>query len=113
MTKTSKITAFRRALETSRCRRRREREKLNPCKVRCWSYARAPREVVSIEVDRRGARLVLPWNSVPGEHVRVSLANAFGEYQTTRARVVWTQRLPNSTKVIAGLCFDEEIQLAA
>lgn len=113
LNKTTNIYTFRRTLEASRCRRRREREKLTPSKVRCWSYAESPTEVTSIEVDRRGARLILPWNTVPGEHVRISLANDMGEYQTTRARVVWTQRLPNSMKVIAGLCFDEEIQLAA
>ena len=113
MKKTRKITDLRQALEASRCRRRREREKLNPTKVRCWSHVESPTEVVCIEVDRRGGRLVLPWHSVPGEHVRVSICNHLGEYCTTRARVVWTQNLPNSSKVIAGLCFDYEVQLAA
>ena len=106
------LISFRKALKASRCRRRREREKLTPHQITCWKHTESPAEVTSIEIDRRGARLVLPWNSVPGEHIRVSLSNQLGEHSTTRARIVWTQKVGNSS-VIAGLAFDNEVTLVA
>jgi len=110
-TKRNKMT-FRKAYEASRCRRRRLRERLCPESIKAWSHHEGPVEVKSIEIDRRGARLILPWNSVAGEHIRVSLSDELGQFHTTRARIVWTQPLPNSTRVIAGLAFDSEVTLA-
>lgn len=112
MSNTTNLISFRKAFNAARCRRRREREKLNPRQVTCWKHTEAPAVVTSIEVDRRGARLVLPWDTVAGEHVRVSICDSLGQYTTTRARIAWTQKLSNST-VVAGLAFDEEVTLAA
>lgn len=100
------------AYDASRCRRRRDRTPLQPSAIKCWSNYDSPAEVTSIEIDTRGARLLLPWESAPGETIQVSLANEVGEYRTTKARVVWTRKLENSSRVIAGLCFNEEVQLA-
>ena len=108
----NKIT-FRRAYEAQRCRRRRRREKLEPTAVKAWSAAETPSSVSVIEVDRRGARVVLPWDSAAGEFISVSLANHIGEYRTTKARVAWSQTLPNTTSVVVGLAFEEEVVLAA
>jgi PilZ domain len=107
------MSTFRKAYEANRCRRRRIRERISPQTIKAWSREAKPTEVKSIEIDRRGARLVLPFDSVPGEHIRVSLANSLGQYHTTRARIVWTQKLPNSTHVIAGLAFDTIVTQAA
>lgn len=101
------------AFEAYCCRRRRERTQLSPSAITCWTHGERPISVKSIEIDTRGARLLLPWDSAPGERVNVSLANEVGEYRTTEARIVWIQPLDNSTRVIAGVCFDEEIRLAA
>lgn len=108
----NKIT-FRRAYEAARCRRRRRREKLEPTAVKAWNQAEVPSSVSVIEVDRRGARMVLPWESQAGEFISVSLADEVGHYRTTKARIAWTQPLPNTSKVVVGLAFEDEVVLAA
>jgi len=108
---TNRKISFKATYEASRCRRRRDRQTISPSAITCWSEYDAPTRVTSIEIDSRGARLLLPWESAPGENIKVSLANEMGEYRTTTARVVWTQPLQNSTRVIAGLCFEEEVRL--
>ena len=110
-TTTKKTISFKAAYEASQCRRRRERTTIIPSQIKAWSQFDAPAQVTSIEIDTRGARLLLPWGSSPGETIKVSVANELGEYRTTNARVVWTQPLENSTRVIAGLCFEEEVRL--
>lgn len=113
MTKRRNRLSIKEAYEASRCRRKRDRQKLNPSAITCWGAEQAPTAVTSIEIDSCGARLLLPWNSVPGENIQVSLADELGQHRTTRARVVWTRPLENSSRVIAGLAFQEELSLAA
>lgn len=108
-----KKTSIKDAYEASRCRRRRDRQHLTPTVITCWNGYERPTTVTSIEIDTRGARLLLPFETNPGEKIQVSMSNEIGEYRTTEARIVWTQPLQNSTRVIAGLCFDEEVKLAA
>jgi hypothetical protein len=106
-----KRTSIKAAYEATSCRRRRDRTTINPSAIRAWSEYDAPTSVTSIEIDTRGARLLLPWESTPGETINVAVANEMGEYRTTAARVVWTRPLQNSTRVIAGICFEEEVRL--
>lgn len=96
---------------TYRCRRTTERKTISPASITCWASQRQASNVSAIEIDTRGARLILPWETTRGEHIRVSVKNELGQYQTTRARVAWTQELPRTAKVVAGLAFDEEINL--
>lgn len=87
------------------CRRDGERARFEPASVLCWTDGYRPSEINAIEVDGRGARVLLPWDSQEGEFVCVSLADELGQFQTRSAVVVWTRPLQNSTKVIAGLAF--------
>lgn len=87
------------------CRRYSVREKLCPSSVTCWSRFDAPIKVAAIEADTQGARLMLPWSVAPGEEITVSLADDLGFYQTHTARVVWTQALPTTGRVVAGVAF--------
>lgn len=107
-----KRVSIRATYEASRCRRRRDRTPISPTAIKAWSQYDAPTEVASIEIDTRGARLLLPWESTVGETIKVSVANEMGEYRTTPARIVWTQPLKNSSRVIAGICFEEEVRLS-
>lgn len=109
-TSNRKRISIKAAYEASRCRRGR-RVSINPSSIKAWSQYDAPTDVTSIEIDTRGARLLLPWESSVGETINVSVANELGEYRTTPARVVWTRRLESSTRVIAGLSFEEEVRL--
>ncbi|HIB64666.1 MAG TPA: hypothetical protein EYO33_06050 [Phycisphaerales bacterium] len=65
-----------------------------------------------IEADRYGARLMLPWNVQAGETIIVSIADQVGQYHTQKARVAWTEKLRLGGKVICGVEFAEELQLA-
>lgn len=94
------------------CRRDRPRFKVVPSRVACWSPCDEVETVSAIEADSRGARLMLPWNVQPGEELTVSVGDDLGHYQTQHAYVVWTQRLEVSGRVIAGVCFEEELSIA-
>lgn len=87
------------------CRRDGLREKLHPTSITCWSEYDSPTKVAAIEADSKGARLMLPWPVAPGEEITVSLADELGLYQTHTARVVWTQPLPITGRVVAGVAF--------
>ncbi len=90
------------------CRRDGTREKLCPASVTCWSEYDAPTKVAAIEADSKGARLMLPWPVAPGEQITVSLADELGLYQTHIARVVWTQSLQTTGRVVAGVAFHDQ-----
>ncbi len=90
------------------CRRDGVREKLAPVSITCWSQFDAPTKVAAIEADSKGARLMLPWSVSPGENITVSLADELGQYQTHIARVVWTQPLQLTGRVVAGVAFSCE-----
>jgi antitoxin component of MazEF toxin-antitoxin module len=96
----------------SACRRLRDRSKIVPSHVTCWSSCDEVRSVAAIEADTLGARLMLPWNVQTGESIVVSLANEVGLYQTQTARVAWTERLELTGRVIAGVEFQEELKIA-
>lgn len=94
------------------CRRDRQREKLRPISVTCWSPFDAPARAAAIEADSKGARLMMPWHVSPGETVTVALGDEVGHYRTQRARVVWTQTLELTGKVVAGLAFEDDLPIA-
>lgn len=96
----------------SACRRTIDRAKFRPSHITCWSEVDRVQTVSAIEADSRGARLMLPWNVQTGERIVVSVANEVGLYQTQLARVAWTERLELTGKVIAGVEFSEELQVA-
>lgn len=108
-----KETLFEKTHRVSSCRRSSGRRKLNHSKIVCWNRLNAPKNVAAIELDSKGARVVLPWYASASEYVQISIADQLGHHQTVEARVVWTQLLPNSSNTICGLAFDEEVQLAA
>lgn len=87
------------------CRRAESRQQLDPVAVTCWGDDGAPALASSIELDERGARLVLPWYTEPGEFVRVSLKDELGQCETRAAHIVWTRTLEGSGKVVAGVAF--------
>lgn len=64
-------------------------------------------------MDVKGGRIVLPWTAVAGEWIHISIEDKLGYFRTTSARIVWSQRLPNTSRVIVGICFLEEMSLAA
>ena len=80
--------------------------------VACWSSCDPVQSVSAIEADRYGARLMLPWNVQAGETIIVSIADQVGQYHTQKARVAWTEKLRLGGKVICGVEFAEELQLA-
>lgn len=88
------------------CRRDNLREKLRPASVTCWSAYDAPARAAAIEADTKGARLMLPWHVNAGEVISVALGNEVGMFETRKARVVWTQVLELTGKVVAGVAFD-------
>ncbi len=90
------------------CRRVTRRQKLRPTSVTCWSIYDAPAKAAVIEADVKGARVMLPWNVMPGETISISLGNEVGLFQTRTAQVVWTQPLEVTGKVVAGIAFDYE-----
>ena len=90
------------------CRREGVREKLVPVSITCWSNHDVPTKVAAIEADSKGARLMLPWAVSPGESITVCLADELGQYQTHTARVVWTQSLQVTGRVVAGVAFCSE-----
>ena len=55
---------------------------------------------------------MLPWNVQAGETIIVSIADQVGQYHTQKARVAWTEKLRLGGKVICGVEFAEELQLA-
>lgn len=88
------------------------RQKIQPAAITCWSHVDRPSQVPVIEADVRGARLMLPWDVAPGQQIAVSVGNAVGLYETRRARIVWTQKLETTGRVIAGVAFDYELPVA-
>jgi hypothetical protein len=94
------------------CRREGSREKFRPASITAWSAYDAPVRVAAIEADCKGARLMLPWPVQTGERICVSLGNEVGLFETRNARVVWTQTLQVTGKVVAGVAFDSEAHLA-
>jgi hypothetical protein len=80
--------------------------------VTCWSVYDAPTRAAAIEADSKGARLMLPWPVSPGETISVALGNEVGMFETRNARVVWTQTLELTGKVVAGVAFDAELAIA-
>ena len=110
---TRKLTPIKKVLETSRCRREQRRQQICPSSVTCWKGHQNPVNVSVIEMDTRGGRVVLPWVAVAGEWIHISIQDKMGYFRTTSARVVWSQRLPNTSRVIVGLCFLEEVIAAA
>ncbi len=85
------------------CRREGVREKHIPTAVTCWSEYDSPTKVAAIEADSKGARLMLPWPVAPGEQITVSIADELGHYQTHTAKIVWTQALQSTGRVVAGV----------
>lgn len=105
--------AHRKKLEkVSACRRFDSRHKVSPASITCWSEADAPRQVPAIEADLKGARLMLPWDVQPGESISVAVGDELGLYSTRRARIVWTQRLEVTGRVVAGVAFESELSIA-
>lgn len=98
--------------QASACRRMHNRHKFNASMVTCWSPCDPVATVPAIETDTCGARLMLPWNVQTGESLIVSVGDELGFYHTQVARVAWTERLELTGKVIAGVEFQDEIQLA-
>ncbi len=94
------------------CRRAKDRSKVTPGHIACWSSCDPVQSVSAIEADRYGARLMLPWNVQAGETIIVSIADQVGQYHTQKARVAWTEKLRLGGKVICGVEFAEELQLA-
>lgn len=98
--------------KASACRRLGERQKLNPTHITCWSAVDPVKTVAAIEADTFGARLMIPWNARKNESIMVSVADEVGQYQTQIARIAWTQKMQFSDRVIAGVEFTEELQVA-
>lgn len=88
------------------CRREGLREKVRPASITCWSAYDAPARAAAIEADSKGARLMLPWHVNTGETISVAMGNEVGLFETRKARVVWTQTLEVTGKVVAGVAFD-------
>lgn len=88
------------------CRRHRDRRRINPTSAKCWSTIDSPKEVVVIEADTKGARLIIPWRAAKGQAIKVSYGNHLGLYRTENARIAWTQELGNSGKTIVGLYYE-------
>lgn len=86
------------------CRRRGDRSKIVPSGVKCWSDKNSPQEVVLIEADTQGARVMLPWAAYKNQIVSVSFCNSLGMHRTEKARVAWVQEL-GGKKVIVGLSY--------
>ena len=95
------------------CRREASRHKFQAASITCWSDYDAPTKVAAIETDSKGARLMIPFMVMPGETISVALGNEVGLFETRTARVVWTQTLELTGKIVAGLAFEEEAYLAA
>lgn len=87
------------------CRRRGERRKVKPAGAKCWSKKKQPSQVVVIEADTKGARLILPWPVSKGQDITVSFSNNLGLYRTEHARIAWTQKLDSSGRTIVGLYY--------
>ena len=111
--KQQKETLFGKTQRVSSCRRRSGRQKLEHSKVVCWNHLNTPTNVAAIELDSRGARVVLPWDASESEWVHISIADQLGHHRTIAARVAWTQVLANSSNTICGLAFKDEVLLAA
>ena len=95
------------------CRRGESRRKLECSKVTCWTSHWRPHRATPIECDEKGARLLLPWNTEPGDSIKVSICDELGQYQTKSAIVVWASPLNSSKKVVAGLAFTKDVAVAA
>ncbi len=102
----------RKKLDNAACRRRERRLRLVPTEINCWAQGTSPRRVTAIETDRKGARLMLPWEVHPGEEISVAVGDALGFFDTRVAKVVWTKRLEVTGRVIAGVAFQYELQQA-
>ncbi len=94
-------------------RRLSERRRLGAAAVHCWSRNIAPCEVSIIEADDRGARLLLPRQTRPGEVISVSFSDGLGHYRTVKARVCWVHPMQWTQRVVAGLAFEEALEQLA
>lgn len=102
-TQESKVTkSFTRAY----CRRQADRVKVRPSQAFCRRVDGPSRQVSIVEVDTRGARLVLPFRVMTDEVISVTFTDSLGRYQTRRARVAWTESLGFAGQVMIGLCFE-------
>lgn len=106
------LTSRRKLEKVSACRRQQGRAKVETSNITCWSDSDSPLRVPAIEADVKGARLMLPWDVQPGEHISVSVGNSVGLYHTRNARIVWTQKLEVTGRVVAGVAFDYELPQA-
>lgn len=104
---------LKKTLKTVYCRRHRTRKRTDSYQVRCWVEDRGPQTVQVIEVDRRGGRLVLPWEVEDGETVHVAFIDELGFCQTVRGRVAWSQKLVQANHHIAGIAFETGQKRAA
>lgn len=66
-----------------------------------------------IEADTLGARLMFPYQVRTNELVHVAFKDELGHYQARVARVAWTQPLTATGVIVAGVAFDEELEVAA
>ena len=104
---------LRTVIDSSLCRRRQQRRKIHARQVRSWKGDIAPTPVTVIEADVKGARLMFPFWVAPNDSVTVSFEDEMGLYQTRVARIAWTQSLPATGKIVAGVAFDVELSAAA
>lgn len=94
-------------------RRLSERRRLGAAAAHCWSGDIARCEAAVIEADDRGARLLLPRQTRPGQVISVSFADGLGHYRTVKARVCWVHPMQWTRRVVAGLAFEEALEQIA
>lgn len=95
------------------CRREHGRRRIRPSKTVVWFGHHSPREVAAIEVDTRGARLVVPWVVSKDDNLIVSYSNGLGLHRTEGARVAWTESLDSAGQTIVGVYYqDREAKVA-
>lgn len=95
------------------CRRLQCRSRLSPSRVLCWTRRRSPQPAGVIELDVRGARLVLPFRVRVGQPITVSLADELGFHQTCSATVVWVDSLERAGRTMVGVAFSQELSEVA
>ena len=100
-------------MDASLCRRRQARQRWHASMATTWLPGERPTVVSVIEADVRGARLMFPFEVRANDHVHVAFKDELGYYQVRIARVAWAQTLGSSPTVVAGVAFDEELQVAA
>lgn len=94
------------------CRRGESRSQIDSGQITYWTDETRPSQVTPIEFDEKGARLLLPWDTEPGDFLRIAVRDELGQYNTQSAIVVWASPLSASRKVVAGLAFAKEFVAA-